>query len=270
MVKIAHIINPVIVSPSSDLYLAQPITFESMKIAKEQAKKSADISLLSAQFSEDSKIVPSYFTKTPNLERSILDIHSNKSKKLPFIKDILDRLVNTSVAEYLIYSNVDIAVKPEFYIEILNILEEGYDAFVINRRTISSRFNDVSQLPQMYKESGKKHPGYDCFVFKKSIYHHFKLGRMIIGANRIGMAIVTNLISYSRKTKIFEDKYLTFHIGEERVWKQSLFDDYSTHNFHEYISISKNIQKEIGRLTKYYRHFRILRFRKFLKELKYL
>ena len=38
MRKIAHIINPVVVSKSSDLYKAQPITFETMKLAKNYAR----------------------------------------------------------------------------------------------------------------------------------------------------------------------------------------------------------------------------------------
>jgi hypothetical protein len=38
MRKLAHIVNPVAVDESSDLYIAQPITFDSMKTSKEYAK----------------------------------------------------------------------------------------------------------------------------------------------------------------------------------------------------------------------------------------
>ena len=38
MLKIAHIINPAKIKKTSDLYLAQPVTFETMRIAKEFAK----------------------------------------------------------------------------------------------------------------------------------------------------------------------------------------------------------------------------------------
>jgi len=37
MIKIAHMVNPVLVKASSDLHIAQPITFESMRIAQQQA-----------------------------------------------------------------------------------------------------------------------------------------------------------------------------------------------------------------------------------------
>ena len=41
--KFAHIINPVKVSAASELGIAQPITFESIRIAKEFAKNKVDV-----------------------------------------------------------------------------------------------------------------------------------------------------------------------------------------------------------------------------------
>jgi len=43
MLKIAHIVNPVKVDISSDLYFAQPITFETMRTAREIACGKMDI-----------------------------------------------------------------------------------------------------------------------------------------------------------------------------------------------------------------------------------
>ena len=50
MREIAHIINPFIVGKSSDLFVAQPLTFETMRIAKEFARDRADVTLFSAQY----------------------------------------------------------------------------------------------------------------------------------------------------------------------------------------------------------------------------
>ena len=271
MRKIAHIINPIIVPPSSDLYIAQPITFGSIKSAREEAVNQVDIQLFSAQFEEDISLIPSFFTQTPNLDRSILDFGNfEKTKKLPLIKDILDRLYRNTNAEYLIYTNVDIALQPHFYIEVNKLIDRGYDAFVINRRTISAKFKSIDELPQMYEDHGKKHPGYDCFIFKRELYPKFKLGRVVIGTNRIGLTLITNLISYSRKMKIFEDLHLTFHIGEERSWRNSIYDDYIQFNLAEYLAISKVIRSDIGRFSKYFKHFRALKSRQFADALKHL
>ena len=269
MRKIAHIINPVIVNPPSDLFIAQPITFESMRIAQENAMNCVDVELLSAQFEEDVEFVPSFFNKTPNLNRSVLEFGSFK-KKLPLLKDILDRMYQNSDAEYLIYTNVDIALKPNFYIEVNNLIKKGYDAFVINRRTISSKFKSVEELPLMHNELGKKHPGYDCFVFKRDLYQNLKLGRVMIGANWIGWTLLTNLISYSNKIRIFENLHLTFHIGEERVLRNKIYDDYSQFNYNEYLSIANAITLETGKFSKFKKHYKALKIPKFLFILKYL
>ena len=55
MLKIAHIINPIEVPTTSDLYIAQPITFETMRIAKEFAKD--EVELYTAQYQEDLSII---------------------------------------------------------------------------------------------------------------------------------------------------------------------------------------------------------------------
>ncbi len=74
-------------------------------------------------------------------------------RKLPLIKDILGRLYDASDAEYFIYTNVNIGLMPNFYVAVNAIIESGYDAFVINRRTISLRCREsgieVPPLPQM-------------------------------------------------------------------------------------------------------------------------
>jgi len=107
-VKIAHIINPVKVEKTSDLYVAQPITFETMRRARDFAAGRVEVTLYTAQFKEDREFIPSIFNKTRDLERSVLDLGTFKIKrKLPILKDILDRLFQASDADYFIYTNTD-------------------------------------------------------------------------------------------------------------------------------------------------------------------
>ena len=230
-INIAHIINPVIVNNSSDLFIAQPITFETMRAAKEFAKNEVDVSLFSAQYAEDYPIIPDFFSKTVDLDRSILDMGSfNKQRKLPLIKDILDRLYAASDADYLIYTNVDIALQPHFYVAVKKIIEFGYDAFIINRRTISKKYTKIDQIPFMYAAVGDGHPGYDCFVFKRNLYDKFYLGNACIGADWIGKIITANLVCFSNKFNPFKDLHLTFHIGDDQAWKNNGFVDYDRFN----------------------------------------
>lgn len=230
--KIAHIINPVKVTEKSDLFIAQPITFETMRRAKNTLKDSnLHIDLVYTCYDEDLSIAPNDFIEAPLLNRSVLDIRKfNKKRKLPLIKDILDNLYKASDADYFIYTNVDIALMPNFYSEVKRIIDSGYDAFVINRRTISDNFTSVNDIEKMYADQGEKHPGYDCFIFKREVYEKYNLKDACIGANWIGRVLISNVIAYSNNFKVFEDEHLTFHIGDDRSWKISDFNDYDKNN----------------------------------------
>lgn len=230
--RIAHIINPVRVNSSSDLFVAQPVTFESMRRAATHASGSVNVDLYTAQFPEDSEIIPDFFRKTPDLSRSIRDVALlDHAKKLPLIKDILDRLYEADPhADYLIYSNVDIALQPHFYIAVKQYIEQGFDALVINRRTIPADLNTVAQLEQMYAHPGEPHPGYDCFVFRRTLYPSLALDNVCIGARYIGKLLVDNLRHCASRFQILTDEQLTFHIGNDRTWDSPAQQDLNDFN----------------------------------------
>lgn len=230
--KIAHIINPVNVTKKSDLFIAQPVTFETMRRARDRAlKHGLDVALYATGYDEDIPVMPDGFVQLPLLERSIMDVGIfARTRKLPLIKDILDRLYAASDAEYFIYTNVDIAVQEDFYLRVAEMIREGFDGFVINRRTISGHFTSVDEIAEMYADKGEKHPGYDCFVFRRDVYPAYDLGNACIGANWIGRVIIANVIANAERFKVFEDEYLTFHIGDDRSWKISEFSDFDLHN----------------------------------------
>ena len=244
--KLAHIINPVVVKESSDLFIAQPITFQTMKIAQEFAQKyDVEVQLYSAQYPEDHSIIPKYFQKTPDLERSVLDIGDFKVKrKLPLIKDILDNLYEATDAEYLIYTNTDIALMPNFYVIVSQIINQGYDAFVINRRTISKQYSKLEEIPLMYAEAGEKHDGHDCFVFKKSIYKYYELESSFIGVPPIGKILLLNLIGHATKFNEFTELHLTFHLGNDGDWKSSSSEQLYSYNLNEFKSIYRIYQEK--------------------------
>lgn len=239
--RIAHIVNPVIVSSSSDLFLAQPITFESMRIARSFAQDSVDVTLYSAQYASDHEIIPDDFQKTPDLQDSVLNFgRFQRDRKLPLLRDILDRLYAATDADYLIYTNVDIGLMPNFYLAVQKLIEQGYDAFVVNRRTISKTYQSPAELPLIYAQVGKPHGGHDCFIFKRDVYPYYELGTACIGAGRIGKVLLLNLICNAQKFIEIQDLHLTFHLGDDRVWKSPEFSDYFDHNDRELVAILKH------------------------------
>jgi hypothetical protein len=231
--KLAHIINPVKVADTSRLYVAQPVTFESMKVAQAFAAGKVDAELYSVSYPEDHEIIPAYFKKLPNLERSVLDLGSfTKQKKYPVLIDVLKSLYNASDAEYLVYTNVDISLKPQFYLAVSELLKEGYDALLINRRGIPTNYKHVDELPMMYAEHGKPHPGFDCFVFKRSLLNKLILENICLGVSFSEVALLHNFIAFAENLKLVDDLHLTFHIGTEVM--PPLDPEYYWYNRNEY------------------------------------
>jgi hypothetical protein len=248
--KIGHIIHPGIVPPTSDLVIAQPITFETMSTAREFAgnRVDVDVELYAVQYFDEERIpLPESFTRTPDLTRCVGDVGAFRiERKLALIKDILDILYESCSADYLIYTNLDIALQPYFYQVTADIIRQGYDAFIINRRTIPGHYTSIEEIPLMLAEIGEKHPGWDCFIFERNLYPKFKLGNACIGTDWIGRMMVTNMAALARRFKVFPDLQATFHIGDERVWNSDDFSDYTEHNKNECRKTLEEFDKKYG------------------------
>lgn len=248
MISFAHIINPVPAQEESDLHAAQPITFETMRTARKFARRHVNTKLYAVQIKNEKKVnVPDDFIVLPDLTRTIADLKSFKHKKnLPLIKDILDALYFAGEADYLIYTNTDIALQPFFYQTVSSVIASGYDAFVVNRRTIPEHYRNPEDIPLMCAEIGEPHPGYDCFIFKREIFPRFQLGAICIGTAWVGRALLANMLAYSRNFKEFRDAHLTFHIGNSLEWRREEYADYLQENYREYLAIIKKLESERG------------------------
>jgi hypothetical protein len=238
MIKIAHIVNQVNVNKSSDLFEAQPVTFRTMLAAKKFCAQEGVVNLYAVGYEEDRAIIPNGFEALPNLLKSVMDFgRFNNFRKLPLIGEILDSCRNLDV-DYIIYANVDIALQPYFYNYILEKIQNGSDSLIINRRIIDTISSDV----MMYSKVGQKHPGYDCFVFKKDLLNKFEFGNVCIGANWIGRIFYSNLLILSNSLEVVEDAHLTFHIGEDGAWVQEKFSEFDLHNEEE---VKRIIKKQL-------------------------
>jgi hypothetical protein len=227
--RILHIINPVKVSEQSDLFFAQPITFESLKNAKNFSKFSNSITLVTTQFEEDKSIIPSEFLQLSNFERSVLDIQPNfRGKKLPLIQDILAKTKEVEASDYIVYTNMDIGVLPQFYDILQGYISHGNDAVVINRRRVSSKFKKVDDLPLIYSQLGDSHPGFDCFMFKKELLDKFVFDEICIGIPFLEVSFIHNLFSFASKPLYVPDIHLTFHLGMEVL--PPINKDFYNHN----------------------------------------
>lgn len=212
MSRFVHIINPVKSSEKSELSIVQPITFQSMLTAKEFSN--VEVQIVTTQYEEDTSVIPSEFKQLSHLSRSVLDINpSLEKRKLPLIKDVLQKLKEVDGGEYFIYTNVDIAVMPFFYDAIQQMIDREHDAIIINKRRLKSSYSKVEELPLMYADLGKSHPGFDCFVFHKDLLDKFILDDICIGISFLEVSMIHNLLAFAQKPLYIPNAHLTFHIG---------------------------------------------------------
>jgi hypothetical protein len=217
MPRLAHLVNVFVPQQGSEFEYVQPITLASMQRAQAHAAEAGiDVQLLTAQFSGDHAAVPPGWQATEDLSQSVRDVYHDASlPPLPLFAHLLGRLYAATDAEYLIYTNIDIALQPHFYVAVAAFIAEGHDAMIINRRRIGGHFRAVAELPAMYAERGLPHPGFDCFVFHRDLYPRFELDQVCIGIPFIEILMGQNLFCLARNFKLYEHEYLTFHIGEE-------------------------------------------------------
>lgn len=241
MRKIAHIVNPFLAPEDSDLKPAQPITYETMRIAKEYAKYNnpeLEIEHWACCYPEDINQYPTGFASTRCLEKSVLDYGRFKLKrKFPLFREVLQRLYESTDAEYLIQTNVDICLMPYFYVVVDRLIElgrresPGWDIFCINKRIIPEGYNEIEQIPLMYSEIGTSHRGMDCFVYPRAVWPRFDLGDICLGIPWSETTFVINAVAYGN-FRVFQNPHLSFHVGDPRVWKG--FKEERVHNTNEF------------------------------------
>jgi hypothetical protein len=261
--KIAHIVNPFRAKKTQDLFLAQPITLKTMEVAQNFAQNfGIEVELYATYYPEDEAIVPSSFIKTPPLKRSVLDVATIQfqvPRTFPLLRDIIDCLYSSTDADYLIYTNIDIALMPFFYSTIANFIQQGFDAFVVTRRTISKDYRGIEDIPLMYAEYGENHPGHDCFIFPRNVYSEYKLLDVCIGVGGVGQLLLFNIICNAKKFRAFRGYHLTFHLGDDRAKGRRdraegkldeyiRFQDYEYHNLYQ-VRQCINHYKSINRLS---------------------
>lgn len=245
MPSIAHVVNLFKPAETSDLKLAQEVTIASMIRAKQELNDPNSVRLISVQTEQDISIVPKEFIASESIARDVTHQEDfGQFLPLPILKDILDRAYNETDAEYLIFTNVDIGLQPEFYKEVLQIIEQGHDAFIINRRRIPEKYSSVNQIEEMYADKGKKHPGFDCFVFHRDLYPKFSLAKVCIGVPFIGITLAQNLFCFAKNPKVFTEEHLTFHIGME-LFKGRAPKEYYSYNRNQFWTAMTEIWNDL-------------------------
>lgn len=249
-VRIAHIVNPVPAGYDSDLYSAQPVTFESMRRAAAfAATQGIDVDLVAVRAGKDEISTPNGFLAAPSAATVVTQRASfRRPRPLPLLDSLLKLGAKASSADWLIYTNADIAVLPHFYTFIAEKIRHGYDALVINRRTVDRERLDISNLNGLYSKIGERHPGFDCFVFRRDLLESFDLGDITVGVHLVGRVLLWNLLTHAKRPLLVDHQHVTFHLGDDNSGKSTGYLDYIEHNTLEAIDVLERLyQKEANK-----------------------
>lgn len=243
-----HLLNPITESTNAGLFAAQSISFETLKIALQDAA-AADILVdtLMIHYKEDQPHLNIDYTKFAQIENSVLDYGQfSIPRKLPLLRELLDVAHANSEAEYLIYTNIDICLIPYFYQSITNIIKSGTQSFTITRRTIPQPPGSDYPLTALFADVGEPHRGWDCFIFPRSYVPFLNLRNLCIGAPLVGLGLLANLLVLDPKFKEFRQYHLTFHIGNDRDWNNPINKEYTNHNKAELMLCLSELRDRYG------------------------
>lgn len=219
----------------------QAVTYAAMKRSREDLRSDcrhsrSEVEFLGAIFPSDREYASNFFDRTSPLSRSAADLNVfTQPRPLPLLFDILSAARN-STADYVIVTNVDICPVPHFYKTVTAILATGYDALVINRRTLTGWPIDPGLVDLMAMDQGRPHEGYDCFVFKREALDLFVTNKAVVGSGGVMQSLIYNLVATSQRLLFLGDVHLTYHLGDDKVWTAPHLRDYIEHNWTEAIS----------------------------------
>lgn len=252
--RLAHIINPYAAPAGSLAALAQPLSFAAILAA--QKFHGETVSTIAVRYPDERLELPPGFIDCPKLSRSAADLRRFKvPRRLPLIGDIVSAgPAEAEGADYLVFTNMDICPMPHFYGAVVQLVRQGFDAIVINRRTIPKLGWDARLLPLMYAEQGKPHAGFDCFVFPRAMVKSFVPMLACLGVSGAGRAMLYNLVGLAKALLIVKDAHLTFHLGDDQLWNDDSHREYLKFNLHAWrntiIALSK-LPPRRARLTRF-------------------
>ena len=132
---------------------------------------------------------------------------------------------------------------PNFYKKVHGLItQRGFDSIIINRvdipKVIGGRLIGPNNINIAYSyNGGLRHPGKDCFVFKRSIIPKMKLNNAFVGFAPIGTVIMSQIFKNTDDGKFLWltngtdiKNRMTFHIGRDLAHLSDDLSEYRAYN----------------------------------------
>lgn len=235
-ISFTHVLNPFPARAGSEHAIASRITWQSLRVAHQQAvEQGIEVNCRAAILRGDEAAVESPVSQTLYLPRSVQDVATLLPRRpLPLIGDILNVGSQDVTTSHLIFSNMDIALRPGFYVSLRDMIAGSIGQltpFTVPRINIDPSLADAS-LATMYAAPGSLGRGYDCFVLPIGLVPLLDLGTCCIGAPHFDNLLVMELdVLAPGGVKASGVEPLTFHLGNDFAWAAMI--DYVEHNLSE-------------------------------------
>ena len=166
--------------------------------------------------------------------------------RLPLLTDILLPIRDSIRAHqysHIIFSNSDICLSPYFYFTVQALIDRLSDgaSFVINRETISKELA-FRPVDAAYGAIGEPHVGHDCFVIPNRVLEKIVLAHHIVGVGYVMRPLILNLILFSSSFTELSRSWLTFHYGDDMVWKKDSWDSLLCSNKENMINVYNSLR----------------------------
>lgn len=239
--RLRHVVSPFAAAPGSAAALIQATTFAAMAAARRfatAAETPPEVDLRAAVLAAEREFATAWFTDIRTLERSAADQPLFQVRRpLPFLFDIVAAGVCGGEVDHVILTNVDICPLPHFYLAVSRLLDHGFDALVINRRTVADCGTAAAQLPLLWADPGLPHEGYDCFVFGAAAARDFVRNDAVVGTGGVMRGLIYNMVAAARRLLILTDVHLTCHVGDDKEWGRPELRDSIEHNWRENVAV---------------------------------
>lgn len=249
MPLLRHVVPTVGPSAPPRLLEAQQVTLASIERALDLCRDHVEVEVVAARFPDEPAPVRPWLSDAPSLVTSSSDLQEfTVPRRLPLLREVLGALSETSDHDAVILSNVDIGIQPNFYEVVGEILDAGYDAFTINRRSVAAP--GATRSPWIAAANvGSRHSGSDCFVMRPSLLHDIDVGDVLLGVRFVGRTLLEDLKGRARRFRQFGDLHVTFHLGDDRRWRDPALEDYEAFNHDQYLAARARRDSPIAVLT---------------------
>lgn len=193
-----HIFAPYAVTTSSLAGIERALVLESWQTAANiAASNGIHVEFLGCPLETDIEATPHFARTSSPIKHYAIDPFQ---RKFPTIGGIFDKGVNEGVGDYLVYTNMDIGVYPDFYVHSYNLLinaeksrkeklemnlNASYTALEYTR-VQSMKLKSDMKPPTLkevleYPDVGR-HPGHDCFILpRKMVPLSMRSGGLVVG-----------------------------------------------------------------------------------------